>query len=227
MNHILKNHRLTHLQLMVKLPTTHIITTQTRITTKPINMLRMRSSLHNIRRKSHSTTHRRLIRHFQTIRHMTSKTNIQDSRTNTMILHNIHHLRHKRPRLPGKSRTRLKNNPEIRMTPLKRLQHLHQMPTIIILASHKMPPTKIHPLQIWHPSTKLLLNMPEHTLKLIRIRLTQSMTMKTSHTLRQTLLHQFITKNTKPRTRSTRIIQLRLNLRILRIHTQTTLSTQP
>ena len=70
MNHIFEHNPFSDLQFMIEAPPSHIVTTQTGVSSQTINEL---TFVPHFR-----TTNSRLIRHFQTVGHVTSETDVQN-----------------------------------------------------------------------------------------------------------------------------------------------------
>ena len=137
-----------------------------------------------------------------------------------MILYDINHMRNQRPRLPAKGRSRLKNNLEVRITLAEILQHRDKQLHVIVRTSHKVSASEVYPLKLREPLTEFLLYMHKSTLEDIRATLTMTMAMKACDILRERLWKVFC-KYSKASARSTRVIDISTNLRILRIYTYT------
>ena len=108
MYHIFKNDTFADLQFMIETPGTHIVSAQAGITSEPIDK---RSLLSH-----HRPANGRLIRHFQTVGHVTGKADVKNGGTDTTALDNIYHLGSQYPGLPGESRTGLKDDAQMRIT---------------------------------------------------------------------------------------------------------------
>ena len=83
-----------------------------------------------------------------------------------------------------------------------------------------MSASEVYPLKLRKPFTELFLYMNEGTLEHIRTALTMAMAMKARYILRKRLWKVFC-KHTKASARSTRVIDIRTDLGILRIYTHT------
>ena len=124
--HIFKDKHFVDLKVMVKLPQSHKVTRQTGITTNAISMWCVSCRFKVFVFERYSIAHSWLIRHLQTIGHMTGKAGIDDSSLNTTILNDVHYFCHKRTCLPSKSTSWFENHFQMRISSMKALQSLYQ-----------------------------------------------------------------------------------------------------
>ena len=109
---------------------------------------------------------------------------------------------------------------KMRITLPEIAQEANQLIFIIILMGHQMPAPHVQPFDLRKEMSETLFHSLQRTPQIFRTRLAQRMKMQTFHPLRQLLQ----TRNRNPQTgsRTGRIIQIRLNSRILRINPQST-----
>ena len=99
--HILEHHLVANLQWLRKLPTTHIVTAQTAVAAKTVDILLKLSTLDSIGLERLGSGDLWLVWHFKTVGHVTGEADVKDCGTYATALHDIHNLRHKRACLPS------------------------------------------------------------------------------------------------------------------------------
>ena len=151
MQHIFEDDILAYFQFMIKFPESHKISTQATVATYSIYMCALRSLHRIINLQGFCISDSWHIRHFQTIGHMTGKTGIYDSSSDTFVFNHIHHLSYKRSCLPPKGTTRFHDNFKMRITLMKSLYYINKVYHIIILPGHQMTATEINPFQLREP----------------------------------------------------------------------------
>ena len=119
--HIFEDDIFTNLQFMIEFPEAHEVTTKATIATNSIYMLPLRSLHRVINLQGFGISHGWHVWHFETIRHVTGKTCIDNCSFYTLILYHIYYLGNQRTRLPPKSTARLHDNLEMRITGMKSL----------------------------------------------------------------------------------------------------------
>ena len=91
--HILEDNILSDLQLVIKFPIPHIVTTKTAIASKTINGKQTAFCCGNPIGNNSCSTNRRCVRHLQTVRHMTGKTDIKNGSLYSLVFYDINDLR--------------------------------------------------------------------------------------------------------------------------------------
>ena len=203
-NHIFENHLITYLQSLRELPIAHKVACQTAVAAKTVGWL-LAISCWLLAFDMFSATDFREIGHFQTIRHVTGKADIEDSRTDALVLNNIDHRRHQWTCLPGESAARLKDDLQMRITLVESLHDAYQTLNVIIGTGHQMAPTEIDPLNLREPTGELFFYMLQRTLENIRATLAMTMAMEAMQISRQHI-RQLIGSNAKTRTWGTGVI---------------------
>ena len=92
---------------------------------------------------------------------------------------------------------------------------------VVALTGHQMAASHIQPLDVRQETAETPLHLGQCPLQIIGGRLTQGMEMQPLDTLRQ-LISQQVAGHPHPGTRGTRIIQVRLHVRVFRIDPQST-----
>ena len=110
-------------------------------------------------------THFWVVWHFQTVGHVTSEADIENSSTNTLILYNIYYTTYQWTRLPSKGTTWFEDNLQMRIALMEILHETNQSLYVVVLTGDQMTTTKVNPLQLWEPLRELLFDMLQRTLK--------------------------------------------------------------
>ena len=109
----------------------------------------------------------------------------------------------------------------MRITGFQPLQQTDKVLYIVILTGHQVSASQVQPFQLREPAGEFLFDMYQRTLQLIRTGLAMAMAMESFNAFGQGIGKQ-IGRNSETGTRRTRIIQLHLHFRILRIHPDAT-----
>ena len=99
--HIFEDYLVAYLQRFVEFPCRHEVARKAGIATKSVNILALVCVESHLR-----TSYGWVVRHFQTVRHMTGETYIQNSCLYTFVFHDIYHLRKQITRLPSEGTSR-------------------------------------------------------------------------------------------------------------------------
>ena len=150
---------------------------------------------------------------------MAGKTDVEDSRTDAFVLHDIHDMRYQRSRLPGEGTAGFQNHLQPGIAATEILHHGDEQFHIIVLACHQMAAAEVDPFQLREPSGKFLLDTNERPLEHIRPTLAVAMAMEAFDIVGQ-LLRQLVGRHAESCAWRTGVIQQGLHLRVLRIDTK-------
>ena len=119
-NHILEENIFTHLQLVVETPRAQEIAAQATVATQTIDVTTSFGIVNHTmsgccivsgrQRQRLSTTHSRLIGHLKAVGHMTGERDVENGRTDAMILDHIDHLAQQWSGLPSKGTARFEDD---------------------------------------------------------------------------------------------------------------------
>ena len=96
---------------------------------------------------------------------MAGKTDVEDGRADAVILDNVDHAGHQRPRLPGKGTARLEDDTQVGIALVETGNDAHQPVNVVVGTCHEVTAAKVDPLQLGEPATELLFDMAEGALK--------------------------------------------------------------
>ena len=105
-----------------------------------------------------STQNNRFVWHFQTVRHVAGKRNIQHDGIYPSIINFIFNRSHQTTGIPGKRTSRLQDYPQMRITGPEITQDPDQFIFIVTGMRHQMPSTKINPFQQREKTPETLLH---------------------------------------------------------------------
>ena len=214
--HVLEDDVLPHLQLMVESPALHEVAAQAGVASKPIDVWFVAAAALVDDTRS---THARMIGHLQAVGHVAGKADVEDGSLDSVVLHDVLHLAHQRPRLPAKGTAWLQYHVKPRIALVELLQRGHQTVDVIVAAGHQMAATEVDPFQLRKPPSELILDMGQRTLKGIASTLAVAMDMEARDVGRQ-LLGQTRRQDSEARAWRTRIVEQGLNLTVFRVDSQ-------
>ena len=134
-NHVTEYDQISNLwpMIIVKSPRSYIVTSQTRVSAHIPCCFFTDRIVH--------ANDCRLVRHFQTIRHMASKRNVQHHDISTSVVKHIFHSANQYSCIPSKCTTWFKNDAQMWMSALEIFENFNQDILVIILMSNQMPAT--------------------------------------------------------------------------------------
>ena len=155
-----------------------------------------------------STPYVRIVRHFETVGHVAGEADIEDGRSDALVLYNVNNTRYQRARLPGKGTAGLEDDTQVRIAFVETLHNAHKTLDVIVGSRHQMTAPEVYPLNLRKPAREFFLDVLEGALKDIGTALAMAVAMKAPYVGGERA-GQLVGTDTEARTGGTWIIEQR------------------
>ena len=166
------------------------------------------------------SSHIREIGHFQAIRHVASKTDVENGRTYALVLDNINDMTYQRSCLPCEGAARFQNDVQPGIALMQSAEDTDEQFNVVVTPCHEVTATQVEPFQLWEPTREMLFDVYQRALQHVGTALAVAMTVE-SFDVRGQYFRQLVGSDTKASSWCTRIVEQRAHLTIFRVNTQT------